>query len=106
MTDKTKRDAKALRSVLVEDCAEFPHIVHTMLQQAAVELESLAAQLEQVTRERDAAGEMLHGYCIACKNYEPGKLIREKEVCLECINNLDDEDLEDNWQWRGVEVEG
>ncbi|MBO7309518.1 MAG: hypothetical protein J6V38_07810 [Kiritimatiellae bacterium] len=53
MIDNAKKDAEALREILVDDCVDFPHVVHTMLHKAADLIESLAAELEQVKRERD-----------------------------------------------------
>ena len=72
-------------------------------------IESLSAQLDQVTRERDAAVEDAHGVCKACIHYNghypPGEIM---SCCKfeECVHGSDDWDSEDHWQWRGVEVEG
>lgn len=55
MNDDVRKDIEALRSFLVDDCIDFPHVIHTALHKAADLIESLSAQLDQVTRERDAA---------------------------------------------------
>lgn len=62
------------------------------------EIESLSAQLEQVTRERDAAVEDLsaHRPCDAC-GYEP-----QEDACMRCRSYAE----RPYWKWRGVEVEG
>ena len=67
-------------------------------------IESLSAQLEQVTKERDAAVEELNKLkrCEHCVGYEEFlKIDGDIERCNEC----DEHSL---WQWRGVkkEVEG
>ena len=67
---------------------------------AADLIESLSAQLDQVTRERDAAVSDFTEYansaaiCAFCKDFEFDK------PCDKDIRR------EDCWQWRGVEVEG
>lgn len=70
-------------------------------------IESLSAQLEQVTRERDAAVEDLRGYCSTCVFKKPcivtGCVGDMGEVCKQCPC-LDCADGR-KWQWRGVEVE-
>lgn len=64
---------------------------------AADLIESLSAQLDQVTRERDAAVEQLKEFdCATCVNCN---LMHLSSVCKKCRNA-------DYWQWRGVEVEG
>lgn len=91
MTDEAKDVVEALR--IVGD---------SLFDNAADLIESLSAELEQVKRERDAAVESMRGWCAFCAHDERGKLLRESPVCLACMHNMDDEDLEDNWQWRGV----
>ena len=59
--------------------------------------------------ERDTAVNMLDGECYACTHNSCGEPSREKEVCRTCLNNEDawwGYELKDNWQWRGVEVDG
>lgn len=63
-------------------------------------IESLSAQLDQVTRERDAAVRDFTEFanstaiCAFCKDFEFDK---------PCDKGSSGEDC---WQWRGVEVEG
>ena len=54
---------------------------------------------EAMKRERDAAVELLHGFCGACAN--EGK----HEICVECSRRLpfEPDDKNDCWQWRGVQ---
>ena len=62
------------------------------IDEAADLIESLAAELEQVKRERDAAVEDLRTkayYCETCAHYTPGYF------CSGCRNKS-------NWQWRGA----
>ena len=56
---------------------------------------------EAMKRERDAAVELLHGFCGACAN--EGK----HEICVECSRRLpfEPDDKDDYWQWRGVHEE-
>lgn len=58
------------------------------------ERDLLAAELEQVKRERDAAVETMaeNPRCETCKHYTPGYF------CLGCKRG-------DKWQWRGVKEE-
>lgn len=60
----------------------------------------LHSAYEAMKRERDAAVELLHGFCGACAN--EGK----HEICVECSRRLpfEPDDKDDYWQWRGVEV--
>ena len=65
-------------------------------------IESLSAQIEQVTRERDAAVEDMKiiRSCRQCKTWqEYFKDNGDVSPCEDC-------DMYSNWQWRGVEVEG
>lgn len=59
------------------------------------------ALIHQLERERDAAVELLHGFCGACAN--EGK----HEICVECSRRLpfEPDDKDDYWQWRGVQEE-
>ena len=59
------------------------------------------AYIHQLERERDAAVELLHGFCGACAN--EGK----HEICVECSRRLpfEPDDKDDYWQWRGVQEE-
>lgn len=64
--------------------------------------DQLQKELEQVKHEMDVAVEGMRGWCCFCAHDEPGKLLRESAACLACMHNMDDEELEDNWQWRGT----
>lgn len=76
-------------------------------------IESLSAQLDQVTRERDAAiRQQLEAdknnpsACKSCKHDEvcDGRLLACGDCDMDCpCNTCIDHD---KWQWRGVEVEG
>ena len=62
-------------------------------------IESLSAQLDQVTRERDAAFAKLESIdrgkgCATCSLYKPRHYTLTCKTCKKC----------DKWQWRGVEV--
>lgn len=65
-------------------------------------IESLSAQLDQVTMERDAAVEDIPRECHKCKHFKvlfngctPDYDCDRSDVCK----------YNDNWQWRGVEKE-
>ena len=75
-------------------CDNFYH-------EAADLIESLSAQLEQVTRERDVAVEALRdtACCSDCKNYATQMDSEPCKTCLMCPSQS-----KPNWQWRGVEV--
>ena len=76
-----------------------------LLRKAADLIESLAAELEQVKRERDAAVEDLRGYCNVCMHWNRGLM---EDACEHCRHSrpFDDDTFEpDNWQWRGVKEE-
>ena len=81
---------------------ETPITLSEHLDEAADLIESLFAQLEQVTNERDAAIEVLHkvikatGVCFCCKSFGVEYVSND---CMDCIKHC-------NWQWRGAEVEG
>lgn len=62
-------------------------------------LKDFLAYIQQLERERDAAVELLHGFCGACAN--EGKY----EICVECSHRLpfEPDDKDDYWQWRGVQ---
>ena len=64
------------------------------------------AYIQQLERERDAAVGILYGECSACKQAAFGEPDRVKDVCQRCIHNEDawsGYDLDDNWEWRGVQ---
>lgn len=63
-----------------------------MTHDALAIIQQLEAQLEQVTRERDAYLKSIEGLCAACKK-APFCILTPVERCK-------------NWQWKGVEVEG
>lgn len=110
MTDKAKRLVSALRARCAEqaDCNTCPineYCFHdgmrTMRNEAADLIESLAAELEQVKRERDAAVEDLKlWFCFSCKN-------QLTPFCQECSCNrvrLIKGYLSgrNHYEWRGV----
>ena len=109
MTKEAKRIVAALRVVCDErscegcPCSDWCHKrkVNCLDVDAADLIESLSAQLEQVTRERDAAvkdlGDVCRmiGVCCCCKNQD-GEY--DSNDCMDCIHGC-------NWQWRGVEVD-
>jgi hypothetical protein len=98
MINNAKKDAEALREILVDDCVDFPRVVHTMLHKAADSIESLAAELEQVKRERDAVVEDLkkRSECNVCAHqHHRSAEDYLKSSCMNCVNFC-------NWQWRGV----
>lgn len=110
MTDEAKRLIKAMRTRCAEqsDCNNCPKwdycIVdgdHVMRNKAADLIESLAAELEQVKRERDAAIEDLETmgeyrpYCDVCLYKDSDAT---NEPCRSCCEGY----LVSNWQWRGV----
>lgn len=106
MNDDVRRDIEALRSFLVDDCIDFPHVIHTALHKAADLIESLSAQLDQVTRERDAAVNSMRGKCTECIHDYPGITHLDGTVCNDCMfNGTAYAPHTDNWQWRGVEKE-
>ena len=43
---KIMEDAQALREIMLDDCIDFPRVVHTMCHKAADLIESLSAELE------------------------------------------------------------
>lgn len=63
-------------------------------------IDQLQEDKKQLERERDAAVELLHGFCGACAN--EGK----HEICVECSRRLpfEPDDKDDCWQWCGVKV--
>ena len=74
----------------IPNCYSISHIANI--------IESLSAQLDQVTMERDAAMEDLsaHRPCDAC-GYEP-----QEDTCVRCRSYTE----RPYWKWRGAEVEG
>lgn len=96
MTEEAKRCVEALRDninngfLLVGGFNGSVHaseIIHL--------IESMSAQLEQVTRERDAAvRDMTIGrICETCRNHNNSATLK----CLGCLW------WHSNWQWRGVQ---
>ena len=70
-------------------------------------IESLSAQLDQVTRERDAAMEDLKDTGMLCVYCLHEKKSIYEEPCNKC-SRVNADAKRNNWQWRGVEkgVEG
>lgn len=111
MTEEARKRAEILRNVEFDECIEFPYAVHTMLQTDADLIESLSAQLDQVTRERDAAISDIDeaAPCFACIHFERnGGDCIGAHVCIDDVlqDALGGKYSDYYWQWRGVEVEG
>lgn len=93
-----------------DECFRFNSVLCD-LRTAADLIESLSAQLEKVTRERDAAVNMLkeHAACDDCKRFGEVKC-PEKDSFFDCIFCSNEECIcnncenGDRWQWRGAEV--
>ena len=56
------------------------------------------ALIQQLEAERDAAVESLRGICEECKHFSGNE-----NACRKCDWNVNDEDAEDCWEWRGVQ---
>lgn len=100
MTDKAKGIVEAIKQAFdVFTAMELP-IEEQKCEITRDAAMTLIAELEQVTRERDAAIKGLHGDCWECAHRG------NWEVCTDCVHfsPLDDYGKKDNWQWRGVEV--
>lgn len=65
----------------------------------------LREEREQLTAERDAAVEQLHGICSACKNYSPYHNTGKCAFCVYEPAREKDVEANDNWQWRGPKKE-
>lgn len=104
MTKEAKRIVAALRVVCDErscedcPCYDWCHMrkVNCLDDAAANMIESLSAQLDQVTRERDAAVEdmILGRICATCRDYNNPATSK----CAGCLS------WHSNWRWRGAEV--
>lgn len=117
MTDKAKKFVEALRTKCAEQgdcnsCAKSDYCYYggdyAMRSEAADLIESLAAELEQVKRERDAAVNDIteSAPCFACKNFRRnGGECKGAKSCLwamiEC-EEFDEEYTGMSWEWRGV----
>lgn len=65
------------------------------------EMAKVAAELEQVKREKDVAIEQLHGHCPACNHYTPN---HNEGLCRFCCFEVARDtnvEINDNWEWRG-----
>ena len=104
MTEEAKKIAKSMHFEECEDCAFNPtrlgcrwrregKYCDTNLHLYADLIESLCAELERVTRERDAAVEDLEilSDCETC-------LHNNDEACEHCCDII----VRGNWQWRGA----
>lgn len=108
MTKEAKRMVAALRVVCDERSCEgcpcsdwcYKRKVNCLDDDAADLIESLSEQLDQVTRERDALVEEIAHYCGNCK-YADNEYGEEP-----CPPQAEYSEPCQNWQWRGVEVEG
>lgn len=86
----------------------FPHDTGRIINACADLIESLAAELEKVKRERDAAVDDIteSAPCFACKNFRRnGGECKGAKSCLwamiEC-EEFDEEYTGMSWEWRGV----
>lgn len=116
MTEEARKFLELLRYIGGKNVGKRdkpPHIdtfgdlyLEDMFAKSADLIESLYAQLEQVTKERDAAVEDLKLIisgdlsCVICGHYAYDE-DDESRICADC-----DVDTYSNWQWRGMEVEG
>ena len=79
---------------------------HTFYQ-AGVLIDSLCTAIEPLLAELDAAVDMLHGECHACKHntvwHNVGKCTTCKHETAGAI--LPKDQCDDNWQWRGLQKE-
>ena len=93
MTDEAKRIVAGLRNFSMSDTVEYANEIVSNARKAAVLIESLFADLERVTRERDAAVEDLEilSDCETC-------LHNDDEACEHCCDII----VRGNWQWRGA----
>lgn len=105
MTEEAKLIVDTLRACAVETqcskCVVFCGNDECLFTAAAKQIESLSAQLDQVTRERDAAVEDLKyvgkidgTFCEICKHQPEEDCEKRKFENMDCF------------EWRGVEVEG
>ena len=112
MTEEARKAVEALRICHSnEDCRDCKFIdsdkdemscVNVLFVKAADLIESLSEQLEQVTKERDAAFRYIKRGCRACSACRYGDDTPENnEVCDKCIPNPEGYS---EWQWEGVEV--
>lgn len=111
MTEEAKRCVKALRFKEDFECIECPIPAgnceeNCMLDVAADLIEYLSAQLEQVTKERDALLDEVRGECDICANKKDCTAPKcrrsthnecEECPCRTCI-------FDTNWKWEGVEA--
>lgn len=100
MTEDAKRVVAGLREDLEWARAnewETPITLGDNLEEAADLIEALSAELERVTKERDAAKrDMILGrICKTCRHYGNS----ETSKCYGCLS------WHSNWQWRGVKEE-
>lgn len=113
MTEKAKKIVETLKycasGASVDHCKECTHVfndrkgpncLNRLFGETVALIESLSAQLDQVTRERDAAVSDFTEFansaaiCVFCKDFEFDK---------PCDKDISREDC---WRWRGEEVEG
>lgn len=100
MTEEARLAADTLRKMAnFKQFLAFPQDTGRVINACADLIESLSAQLEQVTRERDAAINDLRidKCCQFCVNDETKDKL--PFACTSCGTK------KSNWQWRGVEVE-
>lgn len=107
MIDEARARVEFMRGVDLDMCVEFPVAACSIIRTAADLLESLAAELEQVACERNAAIQDFElvsiSLCRTCKNYRKPTAKRRKGSCVElpdasvtCVGSC-------SWfEWRGV----
>lgn len=101
MNDDVKHLIEQLREPV---WGEPVRVVNDRLRTAALFLESLAAELEQVKRERDAAVKDLHLWgCFSCKHAG----YAHSEICASCVYNRNRiakgyVSGKNRYEWRGV----
>lgn len=104
MIEEARERVRILREVTYNDCIGFPYAVCTTIHNIADLIESLSAQLEQVTRERDAMRRQLHKGGRACESCRYAEDTPDNNaVCAECRPEGEDS-LWSHWEWCGVEV--
>lgn len=117
MTEEAKKFLELIRYIGEKNIGKRgkpPHIdtfgdlyIEDMFAKAADLIESLSAQLEQVTRERDALLDELKGECDVCANRKdctaPKCRKSQHKECEECPCRTCI--IDTNWKWEGVEVE-
>ena len=107
MNEEVMTIVELIRKYDPEDVQKFPYASHYVMCIAARKIERMSAQLEQVTKERDALLDELKGECDVCANKKDCTAPKcrrsthkecEECPCRTCI-------IDTNWKWEGVEVD-